>query len=137
VTAAALKEFITEFNRLLKAGDVTDAEVAKARNTVRTETVERFATLGATVGAAAGLLEDNLPWESIAADLAAAEGVSARELNALAASGIALNKGVLVLVGDRAQIREQMAAVPELAPWLAAMKDVDAEGNPKATAAQQ
>lgn len=123
-TGAALKEFASEFKKI-RAGDITDADVTKAKNTIRTDTVRAFSTIGSTLGVATGLIADNLPWSSITADLAALDKYSASDLNKLAGPNIALEKGVLVLVGDKKSIMPQLEGL-----GLPAPVEVDAHGVP-------
>lgn len=107
VTGAALKEFMKEFDRL-KAGDITDAEAAKARETLRQEMVTDFEGISGLTSTAAQYFVSNLPFDTIAQDLASIQRVNADELNTFARSAIGLDRGVLVLVGDKAVIMEQL-----------------------------
>jgi zinc protease len=110
VTGAAVKEFLAEFDRL-EAADITDAEVTKARETFRSDTVQSLEGVSGIVGAAADLLAGGLPFETLGADLAALDSASATSLNALAPSAAPLDGGVLVLVGDKGLILEQIAGL--------------------------
>ena len=124
VTGAAIGEFLKEFSRL-RGGDVSEAEAGKARETMINGIVQSFSTLRGFVGLGAELTVNGLPMESVAADLAAIAKVSAAELNALAKDAIALERGVLVLVGDRAAILPQLKDLGLPAPQF-----VDSEGKP-------
>ncbi len=106
-TGAALKEFFAEFDRF-KKGDISADEAAKAGNTVRTNIIQSFGTLRGTLANAQGLLAAGAKWESIAADFAQAGGITAEQLNKLAGPNLLLDKGVLVLVGDKTLILEQI-----------------------------
>ncbi|MBL8763918.1 MAG: insulinase family protein [Phycisphaerae bacterium] len=128
VTGAALVEFFKEFDRL-RAGDVTDAEAAKARETVRNDTVRGFAGLAGLLNAAEERLTCGLPLESIASDLAAMGSVGAKELNVGAKRMLAFESGVLVLVGDRTTI-EQALKTPGL-PALPSAREYRTDGTPK------
>jgi zinc protease len=110
VTGASLKEFLAEFKRL-RDGDVTDDEATKARETVRVSTMRSFEGLRGVVGQAAQLWAAGLPFETIGRDLTSIEKASAGELNTLAKTAIPLERGVLVLVGDREQIGSQLKDV--------------------------
>ncbi|MBC7773066.1 MAG: insulinase family protein [Pyrinomonadaceae bacterium] len=124
VTGAALKEFSNEFTRL-KAGDVTDAEVAKARETFANDTVESFSGLNGLLSAAGVRLENGLPFESIARDVAQSTTVTAAELNTLGKLTIErLDHGALILVGDKGLILEQIKDLQLPAPII-----MDADGN--------
>jgi len=109
-TGESLVEFTRELDRL-RAGDISESEVAKARETVRTNTVEAFQGVSGVVGTGASLVGAGLPFSSIAADLKAAAALDAGQLNALASGAIALDRGVLVLVGDKATITADVAAL--------------------------
>lgn len=115
VTGAALKEFLSEFKRI-RAGDISDSEAGKARETVRNDTVSSFAGLHGLLAAGIEAWENKLPFETVAQDLAAGEKVTAAELNALAKPSIAIENAVLVLVGDRAKILEQIKDLDLPAP---------------------
>ncbi len=65
-----------------------------------------------------------LPLESVAADLAEAGLADAKSLNALSKTALPLQNGVLVLVGDRATILEQIKDLGLPEPVM-----YDAEGN--------
>jgi zinc protease len=106
-TGPALKEFMGELTKI-RTGDVTDAEAAKARTTTFDNAVEPFGTLGGIVGAAETRLESKLPWTTFGDDLNAMRGVDAKALNALAPGAIDLDHSVLVLVGDKGLILEQI-----------------------------
>ncbi len=107
VTGAALKEFMNEFKRL-QAGDVTDAEAAKGRETLRNETVRGFQGLGGMLSAAATPLVNGLPFDTVTKDLEATSKLTAADINTLAKSAIPIDSGVLVLVGDKQLILDQI-----------------------------
>ena len=110
-TGASLKEFMAEFARI-KKGDITADEAGKAAKTVRTGVIQSFGTLRGTLGVAQNLLSSGAKWETIAADFARASSATAEELNKLAGPNLMLDKGVLVLVGDKALIMEQIKDLP-------------------------
>jgi predicted Zn-dependent peptidase len=124
VTGKALQEFLNEFNAI-RSNTITAAELTKARETLRTEAARQFSTLGGFVSTAQSLLEDALPWDSIAHDMDAIEKVSVDQLNELASKALLLDKGVLVLVGDKTLIEEQIKDL-----GLPAPTEVDVEGRP-------
>ncbi len=124
-TGAALTEFLKEFNRI-RAGDLSDAELAKAQETQRSDTVRSFGQLSGLVNAAATLQAAGLPYETLAADFAAIDKATAAQLNALAKTAVNYDQGVLVLVGDKALILEQLKSVQ----GLPAPQVYDASGNP-------
>ncbi len=107
VTGAALKEFFAELNRT-RAGDISAGEITKAAQTIRTETIQGMAGIHGPIRAAEGLIVAGLPFETVASDLAAALKVTATDVNTAAHDAIPLEKGVLVLVGDKKLILEQI-----------------------------
>jgi zinc protease len=115
VTGPALSEFFKEFERL-RSGDVSDAEAGKARETVRNNTIESFGGLRGVISTAGELWCNGLPFETVGLDLATAEKTSAADLNSLAKSAVALDAGVLVLVGDRTLILSQIKDLKLPAP---------------------
>jgi len=130
VTGRSLVEFLKEFERI-GAGDITEAEAEKARKTFRADLIQDFEGLSGTLGQAADLLAARLSLDVIAADLALAAGLKASDLNALVnvkagdRTAMPLNKGVLVLVGDKKTIMEQIGQA-----GLSEPAELDADGNP-------
>ncbi len=110
VTGAALGEFQKEFASI-RGGDVTADEVDKARANFRTNLVEDYGDLGSILQAAVTLLRNDRPFDGPAADLQASASVSPDDLNRLAKDAIPLENGVLVLVGDRQTILDQIKSL--------------------------
>jgi predicted Zn-dependent peptidase len=106
VTGEALKEFLKEFASI-RSGDIADEEVSKARASFRTDLVQDYENLGAILQSAVTLLRNRRPFDGPAADLKAS-AVNADELNAVAKDALPLEQGVLVLVGDRQTILDQI-----------------------------
>jgi predicted Zn-dependent peptidase len=125
VTGPSLLEFFKEFDRLTATGDITDAEVVKARETVRNDAIRGFQSLSGIAETAAELDANNLDFRAVSGDLSSIENISASDLNATAKRIIRLDKGVLVLVGDKALILEQIKGMK-----LPPAAEYDAEGNP-------
>ncbi|HMN41130.1 MAG TPA: pitrilysin family protein [Phycisphaerales bacterium] len=108
-TGESLREFLKEFDRIrTKGGDISPAEAIKAAQTIRTETIQGLAGIHGPIGEMSSLLVAGLPFESVATDLAAAMKITAPELNAAGNASIPLERGVLVLVGDKTLILEQI-----------------------------
>jgi predicted Zn-dependent peptidase len=107
VTGDALKQFLKEF-RSIRSGDVSAEEVDKARASFRTSMVQNYENLGSVLQSAVSLLRGGRPFDGPAADLQASSLVSDDQLNALAKPAVPLEKGVLVLVGDRQTILDQI-----------------------------
>ena len=115
VTGASLKEFLAEFGRL-SGGDVTPEEVGKARDIVKNGAVQAFSGLSGIVATATNYAELWAPFETLGEDLVAQSSLDAAALNASAKTAIALDRGVLVLVGDKAAILPQLKDLPLPAP---------------------
>ncbi len=126
-TGAALKEFMAEFARLRSGpkGDITDEETVKARETIRTSAIQSFAGLNGILGVAAELSLNGEPFDTIAKDLAILNTVKAADLNAMAKSALPIDQGILVLVGDKKLILEQIKGLDLPAPV-----ELDARGKP-------
>ncbi|MGA7991986.1 MAG: pitrilysin family protein [Thermoanaerobaculia bacterium] len=124
-TGGALREFLNEFARL-SSGDVTDEEAGKARGLVKNRVVEAFSGLSGIVGTAASYVESGAPFETLGEDLAAMQRTTAADLNARAKTAVALDKAVLVLVGDKATLLPQLEEAGLPAPI-----EVDSWGEKK------
>jgi predicted Zn-dependent peptidase len=124
-TGEALKEFFTEFNSMRKSG-VTKEEAAKAKETNRVEMIQSFQGLAGILNAAAELEEAGLPFSTLGDDLAAIGGASEAELNKLAGPAISLEQAVLVLVGDKKLITEQIKSLELPTPI-----ELTVQGEPK------
>lgn len=124
-TGASLKEFLIEFDRLQK-GDVSDAEATKAGETLQNSTVRGFQGLGGLLAVASELLVNGLPFDTVTTDLKAMSGAKAGALNDLAKTNLPVDRGVLVLVGDKGVILEQLKGLDLPEPV-----EYDAEGNVK------
>ena len=126
-TGLALKEFMSEFDAL-RAGNITQEELDKAKKTARTETIQEFATLAGYVSTGASLLEDNLDWSTIASDLQTIDSVTLDQVNRLARPSINLERGLLIMVGDKATI---LTKIKEAGVSLPPIVEVDEQGNVK------
>ena len=127
VTGAAVKEFLAEFGRLRGegGGDVTEEEAQKARETLRTAVVDSFAGLGGILSTASDLVLNNLPFDRVAKDLASIGAVDAKTLNAMCRAALPIDQGVMVLVGDKRAILEQLQGL-----GLPAIEELDVRGEP-------
>jgi len=123
-TGPALAEFAKEFERL-RAGDISDDEVSKARESVRTDTIQTFEGVAGIVNAAGELVEAGLPFSTIAAQLQAMQKATPAQLNSAAREALPIERGVLVLMGDKATILEQIKDL-----GLPAPVEYTAEGVP-------
>jgi predicted Zn-dependent peptidase len=116
VTGASLKEFLGEITRIRKGDSITDAETSRARETLRAEHIHATGDLAGIVGIASELAQNGLALDAWASDLAKLDEVRTADLNALAHDSIALERGVLVLVGDKKSILEQLKGLDLPAP---------------------
>ena len=107
VTGASIKEFLQEFAKI-RTGDISDVETAKAANTLRTETIQSLTGLDGIIGKAVSLANLGRPYSSIGTDLNEFVTLKASDLNFLSKESIPLEKALLVLVGDKAQILKQL-----------------------------
>ncbi len=126
-TGLALKEFMSEFDSI-RNGSITQDELDKAKKTARTEAIQDFATLSGYVSTAAGLLEDGLDWSTITSDLQAIDNVTLEQVNRLAKPAINLERGLLVMVGDKATI---LTKIKEAGVSLPPIVEVDEQGVAK------
>jgi zinc protease len=107
VTGPSIREFLSEFKRL-SAGDVTDPEAGKAASTRRSDIVESLGSLTGLLSVAAGYELNGRPFSALGEDLKTLNAITAKNLNALASGAIPTDRGVLVLVGDKATILKQL-----------------------------
>jgi hypothetical protein len=110
VTGASLAEFIKEFNRIA-SGDITQAETAKARETERNNAISAFEGLRGITSTTATFVLNGMPIDTTASDLEAMQRAAAADLNSLAKKAVSIDKGVLVLVGDKKLITDQLAGL--------------------------
>ena len=127
VTGPALKELFAEIARLRReqGGDVTADEIVKVQRTMLAETAASFQTLGGASGSAVELVLNGLPWEQLSRDLAAITATTADLVNASSRADLDLDAGVLVLVGDKKTILEQIQGL-----GLPTPEERDARGRP-------
>ncbi len=107
VTGAALKEFLSEF-AAIRSGDISAEDVAKSQANFRTDLIQGYENLGSVLGSSITLLRNGRPFDAPAADLKASQTVTKQDLNQIAREAIPLEQGVLVLVGDRQKVRDQI-----------------------------
>lgn len=107
VTGPALKEFFNELERT-RAGDISNEEATKASLTIRTEAIEELTGIHGPISAASRLMLAGLPYDTLAKDLSATARIGTTDLNGAAKAAIPLERGVLVLVGDKKLILEQI-----------------------------
>ncbi len=107
VTGASLKEFLSEFKRI-RGGDISEEETVKAREALRTDVIQSFAGLNGVLQEAIERTAAEMPFDSLARDMATMQSANTAELNKLAGPALPLDNGVVVLVGDKKTILEQI-----------------------------
>ena len=107
VTGESLKEFLNEFKRI-RGGDIPEEETVKARETLRTDVIQSFAGLHGVLQEAIERAGADIPFESLLRDMNTMQSASTGELNKIAGPGLPLENGVLVLVGDKKKVLEQI-----------------------------
>jgi zinc protease len=125
VTGAALKELMSELRRFGTA-DITADEARKSRETFRTDTLDRFGTYDGTLRTASNLVSLGAPLDTTDKDLAGAAAADPGALNKAAKQALDLDRSVLVLVGDKKLILEQIKGL-----GLPAPTELDADGERK------
>jgi predicted Zn-dependent peptidase len=125
-TGAALKEFLSEFGKL-RGGDVSANEAEKTRRTNRMDLIQSFQSLSGLLAAARQIEENGSAFETLNDDLASMDAVTQQGLNGLAPSAIPLEQSVLVLVGDKKLILDQLKSLPLQTPI-----ELNVSGDPKA-----
>jgi len=115
VTGASLKEFLSEFKRI-RGGDISEEETVKASETLRTDVIQSFAGLNGVLQEAIERTAAEMPFESLARDMATMQSATTAELNKIVGPALPLENGVLVLVGDKKKILEQMKDLGLAAP---------------------
>jgi hypothetical protein len=93
---------------------------------VKNGAVQGFSGLSGILATATNYAELGAPFETLGEDLVAQSFLDAATLNAAAKTAIALDRGVLVLVGDKAAVLPQLKNL-----GLSAPIEVDTWGNPK------
>lgn len=107
VTGASIGEFMKEFSGL-RGGNLTAEEAAKARAARRMSMVQSFQGLSGILSAAATLVRNERPFDDLGKELDAVSRLSASDLNALAGEVAKTERGILVLVGDKAAVLSQL-----------------------------
>lgn len=106
-TGPALKEFFKEFNRL-RGGDLSAEEVGKSAQLRRADAIESLGTLGGLLGQASSYATSGETLTRLGEELEALSSLDAATANAAARSSLRSDRGVLVLVGDRAIIEKAL-----------------------------
>ncbi len=107
VTGESLKEFLQEFKRI-RGGDISQEETVKARETLRTDIIQSFSGLSGILAEAEQRLAGGLHYETLSRDMTTLQSATTEELNKIAGPALPVDQGVLVLVGDKKTILEEI-----------------------------
>jgi zinc protease len=115
VTGESITEMLRELERM-RSGDVSEEEAGKARESLRTDTIQGLAGLGGLLNTAAARIINGVPFDSVAEDLSTMETIEGSSLNALAREALRTSEGVMVLVGDKSAIENELRELGLPAP---------------------
>jgi predicted Zn-dependent peptidase len=115
VTGASLKEMLGEIAKIREGSSIQDPETSRAREQLHADAVHATGDLAGLLGVMGEFVRNNVGWDEWKKDVARIESVKTAELNALAHDAIPLEQGVLVLVGDKKLVLEQLKGlgIPE------------------------
>ncbi|HGY92244.1 MAG TPA: insulinase family protein [Planctomycetes bacterium] len=114
-SAAAVQEILKEIQSLRDDG-MTEDELAKAKQQRRASVVESLETSRGLLNTAASLERVGASYDTLEGDLRLMEALSLEEVNARAKEAFPLEKGMIVLVGDRESLSAQLAQAGLPAP---------------------
>ena len=123
-TGASVRELLHEIGRV-RGADITDAEGTKAQETVRTQIIQSLSGIHGPITATIPYLVAGKAPAQLAEDFAEIQRATAFEINRLAGPAIPIERGVLVLVGDKRLILEQIKDL-----HLGAVIQIDEQGVP-------
>ncbi len=111
VTGASVAEFLKEFEGI-RGGNIASVEARKARSSERMRMIRSFAGLGGILSKAATLVRNNRPFTDLGEELAVVSNIGESDLNRIAYEAVPLDQALLVLVGDKKRIVEQLTGLP-------------------------
>ncbi|MCW5768003.1 MAG: insulinase family protein [Phycisphaeraceae bacterium] len=123
-TGPAVAEFLKEFDALRNA-TIDQSELAKSRETVKADLVESYQGLAGLLANATRPLAVGMSYEAIAKDLLELDTITVDAINKAAARAVDLDRAVLVLVGDKTLILNQLEGLKLPTPI-----EVDVHGAP-------
>ncbi len=107
VTGPSVGEFLKELKGL-QSGNVTSEEVEKARSIQRAALVESMGSIGSVIGTAIQLYLQGRPFSDLGKELRDISGLQLADLNSMAKEAISVDRGVLVLVGQKDLVLKQL-----------------------------
>lgn len=107
VTGASLKEFLAEFENM-RVGGITEAEANKAKATLKSDIVGSFSSLSGLISVAIEEANYGKKVTALQQELTNIGGLSDGILNQMVKGAIPVEKGIVVLVGDKKLILEQI-----------------------------
>jgi zinc protease len=117
VTGASLREFLKEFASI-RTGNITAEETHKASQAMRSADVQSAITLRGIIGTAATMYLEGRSYTDLGKELQEIAALTPSQLNTIVKGAIPLENGVLVLVGDKAQILSQLKGLGLPAPTI-------------------
>ena len=124
-TGDSIAQFLKEFAEI-RGGNITVTEASKARAGKRMGMIQAFSGLGGIVSVASTLVRNHRPFTQLGEELQAIVGIDETHLNRLAYNAVPLEKSLLVLVGDKEVIIEQLEGLELPVPI-----ELTVEGDPK------
>jgi len=107
VTGDSIRQFLKEFGSI-RTGNITEIEANKTRATQRMRMMETFQGLSGIIGSGVKLVRNGKPFAQLGQDLDTMARITDGDLNRLAYDAVPLEQSVLVLVGDKGRILEQI-----------------------------
>ena len=106
-TGDSVAQFLKEFAGV-RGGNISEEEAKKARASRRMDMIQTFSGLSGIVSAGTTLVRNDRPFTELGEELQAVARVTEADLNRLAYNAVPLEEGLLVLVGDKKLILEQL-----------------------------
>ena len=110
VTGDSVAQFLKEFAGV-RSGNISTEEAEKARASRRMGMIQTFSGLGGIVSAGTTLVRNDRPFTELGEEMQAVARVTEADLNRLAYNAVPLEQGLLVLVGDKKLILEQLGSL--------------------------
>jgi zinc protease len=115
VTGASLHEFLKEFASI-RTGNINADEVGRATGAMRTGRIDTGSSIQGVLGTAVGMYLLGQSYTDVGTELKQISAIKAAKLNQMAKASMPLESGVLILVGDKAEILKQYKGLGLPAP---------------------